>query len=85
VRLIIILSLLSDLHTKQVAYVYAQTDLDANMYMNIPRGFHVVDCKLKLNMDSPTDHDKAQCLKLKKNAYDLKQGGRLFWKNLETD
>jgi hypothetical protein len=33
-------------------------------------------------MDSPTDHDKAHVLKLKKNAYGLKQGGHLFWKKL---
>jgi hypothetical protein len=84
VRLIMILSLLSDLHTKQVDYVqaYTQADQDAEIYMNIPRGFHVVDGKLKFNMDSPTDHEKAHCLKLKKNAYGLKQGGRLFWKKL---
>jgi hypothetical protein len=50
--------------------------------MNIPRGFHVVDGKLKFNVDSPTDHDKAHCLKLKKNAFGLKQGGHLFWKKL---
>jgi hypothetical protein len=50
--------------------------------MNIPRGFHVVNGKLKFNMDSPTDHDKAHVLKLKKNAYGLKQGGHLFWKKL---
>jgi hypothetical protein len=79
-----ILSLLSDLHTKQVNYVqaYTQADLDAELYMNILRGFHVVNGKLKFNMDSPTDHDKAHVLKLKKNAYGLKQGGRLFWKKL---
>jgi hypothetical protein len=33
-------------------------------------------------MDSPNDHDKAHCLKLKKTAYGLKQGGHLFWKKL---
>jgi hypothetical protein len=50
--------------------------------MNIPRGFHVVDGKLKFNMDSPTDHDKAHVLNLKKNAYGLKQGGHFFGKKL---
>jgi hypothetical protein len=79
-----ILSLLTDLHTKQVDYVkaYTQADLDAEIYMNIPRGFHVVDGKLKFNIDSPTDYDKAHCLKLKKNAHGLKQGRHLFWKKL---
>jgi hypothetical protein len=69
---------------KQVNYVqaYTQADLDAEIYMNIPRGFHVVDGKLKFNMDSPNNHDKGHCLKLKKNAYGLKQGGHLFWKKL---
>jgi hypothetical protein len=51
--------------------------------MNIPRGLHVVDGKLKFNMDSRTDHDKAHFLKLKKNAYGLKKGGHLFWKKLK--
>jgi hypothetical protein len=79
-----ILSLLSDLHTKQVDYVQActQADLDAETYVNIPRGFHVIDGKLKFSMDPPTDHDKAHFLKLKKNAYGLKKGGHLFWKKL---
>jgi hypothetical protein len=82
-----ILSLLSDLHTKQVDYVqaYTQADPDAEIYMSIPRGFHVVDGKLKFNMDSPTYHDKAHILKLKKNAYGLRQGGHLFWKKLRDD
>jgi hypothetical protein len=41
-------STLSDLHTKQVDYVqaYTQADLDAEIHMNTPRDFHVVDGKL---------------------------------------
>jgi hypothetical protein len=74
VRLIMTLSILSDLHKKQVDYVqaYTQADIDADIYMNIPRGFHMVDGKLKFNIDSTTDYDKAHCLKLKQNAYSLK-------------
>jgi hypothetical protein len=84
VRLVMIMSLLSELHTKQVDYVqaYVQADLDAEIYINIRRGFHVVNGKLKFNMDSPADHDKAHVLKLKKKAYGPKQGGHLFWKKL---
>jgi hypothetical protein len=50
--------------------------------MNITRRINVVHGKLKFNMDSPTDHDKAHVLKLKKKTYHLKQAGHLFCKKL---
>jgi len=66
VRLLLILSNLLGLKTRQVDYVQAfpQAELEEDVYMKIPNGFYYED---------PNNSNKKYCLKLKKNLYGLKQ------------
>jgi hypothetical protein len=59
VSLALILSTLSNLHTRQVDYdqAYTQADLDCDLYMQIPAGFIVRNGKLEFVEGLPTkDH-----------------------------
>ena len=48
VRLVLVLSALSNLKTRQVDYVQAYThaDIDCDLYMHVPAGFSVIKGKL---------------------------------------
>ena len=66
VRLLLILSKILKLETRQVDYVQAfpQADLDEDVFMEIPSGFYYED---------PRTSKKKYCLKLLKNLYGLRQ------------
>jgi hypothetical protein len=70
IRLLLVMSLINNWHTKQIDYVqaYTQADVECDMYMKIPKGFEV------------PDSDEEQVLRIKKNIYGSKQAGRV-WNN----
>lgn len=70
IRLFLILAIIFNWHTRQVDFVLAfpQADIECDMYMEIPQGFHMADHLSK----------KDFCLKLKKNLYGQKQAGRVW-------
>jgi hypothetical protein len=84
IRLLLYLSTILDLHTKQVDYTSAfpQADLDVPVYMRVPQGWYVKpDGRLAQHKD-PKFQDKDHYLKLKKNLYGCKQAARNWFKKL---
>jgi Reverse transcriptase (RNA-dependent DNA polymerase) len=76
IRLILMMSILSCWHTRQIDYVLAYTQADAetdNLYMKIPKGFELI---------GGDDSDKDYVLKIRKNIYGQKQAGRVWNKHL---
>ena len=71
IRMILILSLLNEWHTKQIDFVlaYTQADVECDMYMAIPKGFEV-------------DAEEEYVLKLKKNLFGQRQAGRVWNQHL---
>ena len=75
VRLLLTMAIIQGWHTKQLDFVLAFTQAPVeidNLYMKIPRGFHVP------NATSDTDY----LLKVEKNIYGQKQAGRVWNKHL---
>jgi hypothetical protein len=70
VRLILILSILSNLKSHQVDYVnaFTQAPTDCDIYMSIPAGFAVNNGHLVFSCSRATAHDYVLCIK--KNMYD---------------
>jgi len=70
VRFLLIMSIILGLKTKQVDYVAAfiQSDIDTEVYVEMPRGFS----------------EPGKVLKLKKSLYGLKQSPRNHFKNLSS-
>ena len=68
IRTFLILYIMNKWASRQVDFVLAfpQADIECDMYMEIPQGFHV---------DGPRED---YCLKLKKNLYGQKQAGRVW-------
>jgi hypothetical protein len=77
VRLILTLSLLADLKSRQVDYVqaYTQAPADCDLFMNIPAGFIVEHNKLIFTSSSTKNNSANHVLRIKKNMYGLKQAG----------
>ena len=74
IRFYLVLSILHQWHTRQVDFVlaYTQADAECEMYMEIPRGFHV-------------DGDpRSHVLKLEKNLYGSRQAGRVWYQHLSS-
>ena len=69
IRLLLIHALLHGWHTKQIDFVqsYTQADIETDLYMEIPKGFHIEG-------EDPKDF----ILKLHKNIYGQKQAGRVW-------
>ena len=76
VRLLLLLSQLHGMHTRQVDYVQAfpQADLDDDVYMDLPAEHDQV----------PGGDNRKYCLKLHKNLYGLKQAAKNFFLLLQT-
>lgn len=72
-RMFLVISILQGWHTRQIDFVlaYPQADSECDLYMEIPRGFHV-------NGDK-----KGYVLLLKKNIYGSKQAGRVWNKHMD--
>lgn len=73
IRLFLVISILNNWHTCQIDFVLAfpQADVECDIYMAIPLGFNLKGKK------------KDYCLKLKKNIYGTKQGGKVWNKHLD--
>lgn len=69
----VVISILNDWHTRQIDFVLAfpQADVECDIYMEIPPGFDIKGRK------------KEFCLKLRKNIYGTKQGGRVWNRHLD--
>ena len=68
------LAAIENLHTKSINFVlaYPQSDLDVDIYMDLPLGFNV------------GPESGRYFLKLQKNLYDLKQAGHNWFKKLSS-
>jgi len=78
VCLVLILSLLTGLQSRQIDYIqaYTQVPLDYDLYMRIPAGFHVTDHSPSFSDGKWTNSDdRDYVLKLKKNLCGLEQAG----------
>jgi len=77
VRLLLILSILDGLETRQVDFVLAfpQAEPDTPLYMDLPKGARFSDV--------PDDAQGDYCLKLLRNLYGSKQGSHLWWEHLK--
>ena len=73
IRLLLILVLVHNWHTKQLDYVLAftQAPVDRDLYMKIPKGFEVEGARKGEHV-----------FKIKKNTYGQKQAGRVWNKHL---
>jgi len=82
--LTLVLSLLSNLKTRQLDYVAAfpQADADCKLYMNKPLGFIVDSSSLCSTHDSTKNNSKHHVLKLLKNVYGLRQAGKVRFDKL---
>ena len=73
VRLLLVLTLLLNWHTRQIDFVlaYSQAPIKCDLFMKMPRGIVV-----------PGYDPKQYCLRLVKNIYGQKQAGRAWNKYL---
>jgi len=79
VQLVLSLSLIANMQSRQVDYVqaYPQADVDCDIYMDVPAGFHIVDDTLSCSRTAAQNtNSRDYILKLWKNLYGLKQAGR---------
>lgn len=86
VRLVLILSLLADLKSRQIDYVnaFTQAPADCDIFMSIPPGFIVENNTLVLNSTGSTTINKDYVLRIKKNMYGLRQAGKNWFDALRT-
>jgi hypothetical protein len=84
IHLALVLSLLSNLKTRQLDYVgaFPQADADCEVYMNIPPGFIVDNGRLVFTRDSTKNNSKKHVLKILKNIYGLRQAGNMWFDKL---
>jgi hypothetical protein len=84
IHLLLYLSMVLNLHTRQVDYMSAfpQADLDVPVYMKVPQGWYVgLEGKLLQHKD-PQHNDTSHYIRLKKNLYGCKQAARNWFKLL---
>lgn len=86
VRLVLVLSLLADLKSRQIDYVnaFTQAPADCDIFMNIPIGFIVKNGTLHFTTDSTKNNSCDFVLRIKKNMYGLKQAGNNWFDALKT-
>ena len=86
VRLVLILSLLGNLHSRQIDYVnaYTQAPSDCDIYMTIPAGFTVHQGTLEFTGTSTRNDNSLHVLRIKKNMYGLKQAGNNWFDALKA-
>ena len=73
VRLLYIMALLNQWHTRQIDFIlaYPQADIEVEMFMQLPKGLKVEGA-----------HRDTHALRLKKNLYGQKQAGRVWNRHL---
>jgi hypothetical protein len=84
IRLLLYLSTVLNLKTRQVDYTSAfpQADLDVPVFMKVPQGWYVdASGRLAQHLD-PKFQDSSHYLKLKKNLYGCKQAARNWFRHL---
>jgi hypothetical protein len=86
VRLVLVLSLLADLKSRQIDYVnaFSQAPADCDIFMNIPAGFSVHDNTLKFTGTSIKNDNSNYVLRIKKNMYGLRQAGNNWFDALRS-
>jgi hypothetical protein len=84
IRLLILLSSIMNLKTRQVDYTQAfpQAALNDPVYMKIPQGWYVNSEGSLVQHDNPKYNDTHHYLKLKRNLYGCKQAARNWYKHL---
>ncbi len=84
IRLMIILSTLMNLKTRQVDYTQAfpQAALTEPVFMKIPQGWYINDKGELTQHDDPKFNDTTHYFKLKRNLYGCKQAARNWFKHL---
>jgi hypothetical protein len=77
VRLVLILSMISGMKSRQVDYIqaYTQAPIDCEIYMCIPAQFIVQDNKLHFSPNPTLGNSDTYVLLLTKNLYGLRQAG----------
>ncbi len=77
VRLVLVLSLLRNLQSRQIDYVnaYTQAPADCDIFMSIPAGFTVQDNTLTFTGTNMKNDSSDYVLRIKKNMYGLRQAG----------
>jgi hypothetical protein len=86
VRLVLILSLLGNLNSRQIDYVnaYTQAPADCDIFMSIPASFSVQNGTLEFSGASAWNNNSIYALRIKKNMYGLKQAGNNWFDALKT-
>jgi hypothetical protein len=84
IRLLLLLSTLMNLKTRQVDYTQAfpQAKLEDPVYMKVPQGWYVDSTGELAQHNDPTYNDTSHYLKLKRNLYGCKQAARNWFKHL---
>ncbi len=82
IRLLLLLSTLMNLKTRQVDYTQAfpQAKLEDPVYMKVPQGWYVNSTGELAQHNDPTYNDTSYYLKLKRNLYGCKQAARNWLK-----
>jgi hypothetical protein len=85
IRLLLYLSTILNLNTRQVDYTSAfpQADLDVPVYMKVPQGWFVTSTGHLQQHHDPKFQDSSYYLKLKKNLYGCKQAARNWFRHLK--
>jgi hypothetical protein len=86
IRLILLLSSILGLRTRQVDYTQAfpQAPLDDPVYMHMPQGWFIDDTGALRPHSDPKYNDKDHFIQLKKNLYGCKQAARNWFKYLTS-
>ena len=86
IRLLLYLSTIMNLSTRQVDYssAFPQADLDIPVYMRAPQGWFINNNGQLQQHVNPKFHDHTHYLKLKKNLYGCKQAARNWFKLLSA-
>ncbi len=84
IRLLMLLSSIMDLKTRQVDYTQAfpQAKLDEPVFIKVPQGWYVNEVGTLCQHADPKFNDTKHYLQLKKNLYGCKQAARNWYKHL---
>jgi hypothetical protein len=84
IRLLMLLSTLLDLKSRQVDYTQAfpQAKLDDPVFMKIPQGWYINSEGILFPHSDPRYNDTSHYLRLKRNLYGCKQAARNWFKHL---
>jgi hypothetical protein len=86
VRLVLLLSTILNLKSRQVDYTQAfpQADLEDPVYMHLPQGWYLSDQGTLEPHRNPKHNDITHYIQLKKNLYGCKQAARNWFQHLDA-